>query len=82
MVATLEMILSWQLDMTAGQTFQNYLHANLNIEPPVDDSHACQSAVHCRVACLRSVETHLLTRWFVVSFMNLNLFKFINAISF
>lgn len=44
---------------------QYYWHASSSIEPPVDDSHSCPSAVHCRVACLRSVETHLVTSWFV-----------------
>lgn len=45
---------------------QYYWHASLCIEPPVDDSQSCPSAVHCRVACLRSVETHLVTSWFVL----------------
>lgn len=65
LVATLEMILRHWVDCSVSRLFQNWMHANLNIEPPVDDSHTCQSAVHCRVACLRSVETHLSTRWFV-----------------
>lgn len=46
--------------------FQYYWHASSSIEPPVDDSQSCPSAVHCRVACLRSVETHLVTSWFVL----------------